>query len=306
MPRGYDRPLYIQPFDRRGSFPAGLFGWKPPLSEAQTAEIAGVKKIIYDGFCAARAAGAPREMTGTLVDEKFGAAVLRDATAHGLVTARPAERSGQDEFDVESGAEFARHIEAFAPTSCKVLVRYSQEGGRALNCRQAERLKHPSDYLASANRSRFMFELLVPPEKAQLDKLEGDKKAYDLELRSGLMVEAIHELQAAGVDPDQRKSEGLDRQQDCEKIVATARAGGRDHVGCIVLGRGENDQKVRGWLGVAARAPGFIGFAVGRAVFWDALVAWKAGKALREQTVTAIARRYREFVDLFEKSSRED
>lgn len=301
MPRGWDRPLYIQPFDHRGSFQSGLFGWKPPLSAAQTAEIAASKRIIYDGFLAALAGGAPRDRSGILVDEQFGAAILRDARAELVVTACPAEKSGQDEFDFEYGEDFARHVEAFDPTFCKVLVRYNPEGDRALNQRQAARLKRLSDYLEGARRSRFMFELLVPAEKAQLDALEGDKKAYDLQVRPRLMVQAVRELQAAGVEPDLWKIEGLDRREDCEAVVAAARAGGRGHVGCIVLGRGENDQKVREWLGIARKVPGFVGFAVGRTVFWEPLVDWKAGKATREQAVARIAARYREFVDLFEE-----
>ena len=211
MPRGYDRPLYIQPFDHRGSFQSGLFGWKPPLSDAQTAEIAGAKQIIYDGFRAALAGGAPAEKAGILVDEQFGAAILRDAKAKGIATACPAEKSGQDEFDFEYGEDFARHIEAFDPTFCKVLVRYNPEGDRSLNQQQAGRLKRLSDYLAGAKRSHFMFELLVPAEKAQLDALKGDKRAYDLQVRPRLMVEAIRELQKAGVEPDLWKIEGLDR-----------------------------------------------------------------------------------------------
>ena len=302
MPRGYDRALYIQPFDHRGSFQTKLFGWKPPLSDAQTAEIAGAKQIIYEGFQSALVAGVPKEKAGILVDEQFGAAILRDAAAKGVVTAGPAEKSGQDEFDFEYGESFARHIEAVDPTFCKVLVRYNPEGDRALNQRQAARLKRLSDFLAAANRSRFMFELLVPAEKAQLDKLKGDQKTYDRELRPSLMVEAISELQDAGVDPDLWKVEGLDRREDCQRIVAAARAGGRDQVGCIILGGGEDDRKVRDWLGTAAEVPGFIGFAVGRTVFWDPLVAWRAKKATREQAVAEIAARYREFVDLFEKA----
>jgi len=302
MPRGYDRPLYILPFDHRGSFQSGLFGWTPPLSDAQTTEIAASKQIIYDGFRSALAGGAPAAKAGILVDEQFGAAILRDATAKGTTTACPAEKSGQEEFDFEYGEDFARHIEAFDPTFCKVLVRYNPEGDRALNQRQVGRLKRLSDYLAARDRSRFMFELLVPPEKAQLDRLKGDKKAYDVELRPRLMVEAMSELQAAGVEPDLWKIEGLERREDCQKIVATARAGGRDHVGCIVLGRGEDDGKVREWLGVAATVPGFVGFAVGRTVFWNPLVAWHAGKATHEQAAAQIAGRYREFVDLFEES----
>jgi myo-inositol catabolism protein IolC len=301
MARGFDRPLYILPFDHRGSFQTRLFGWKSPLSEAQTTEIAGAKQVIYDGFQSALAAGAPAGKAGILVDEQFGAAVLRDAAAKGIVTACPAEKSGQDEFDFEYGEDFARHIEVFDPTFSKVLVRYNPQGDRALNQKQAARLKRLSDFLAARKRSRLMFELLVPPEKAQLDKLKGDKKAYDLKLRPGLMVEAIAELQDAGVDPDLWKIEGLDRAEDCRKIVAAARAGGRDHVGCIILGRGEDERKVREWLGIAAQVPGFIGFAVGRTVFWDALVALRANTATREQAVAQIAGHYREFVDIFDK-----
>jgi 5-dehydro-2-deoxygluconokinase len=115
------------------------------------------------------------------------------------------------------------------------------------------------------------------------------------------MVQAIRELQDAGVEPDVWKVEGLDRREDCEAIVATARANGRDQVGCIILGRGEDDQKVREWLSVAVKVPGFIGFAVGRTDFWDPLVAWRSKKATRGQAVAEIAGRYREFVDLFEK-----
>jgi myo-inositol catabolism protein IolC len=303
MPRGYDRALYIQPFDTRGTFQKEMFGWQSPLSEAQTAEIAGAKRVVYDGFRAALGAGVPKEKAGILVDEQFGAAILRDAAGLGVVTACPAEKSGQAEFDFEYGEDFARHIEAFDLSFCKVLVRYNSEGDRALNQRQAARLKRLSDYLAGGNRSRFMFELLVPAEKAQLDQLKGDKKTYDLELRPRLMVAAIRELQDAGVEPDVWKVEGLDRHEDAQAVVAAARAGGRDRVSCIVLGGGADERKVREWLGIAATVPGFIGFAIGRTDFWDPLIAWRDKKATREQAVAQIAGRYREFVDLFEQAS---
>ena len=302
MPRGYDQALYIQPFDHRATFETKMFGWTPPLDADQTAQIATAKRVIFDGFKAAVGGGVPKKKAGILVDEQFGAAILHDASAEGFITAAPAEKSGQDEFDFEYGDDWAKHIEAFNPTFCKVLVRYNSEGDAALNRRQAARLKQLSDYLGEQGKSRFMFELLVPAEKAQLDQLKGDKKAYDLEVRPRLMVAAIEELQAAGVEPDLWKIEGLDRREDCEKIVAVARAGGRERVGCIVLGRGESDQKVTEWLETAASVPGFIGFAVGRTDFWDPLVAWRAKKETREEAFAQIARRYREFVDIFEKA----
>lgn len=299
--RGYDRPLYILPFDHRGSFETKMFGWSGALSADQTAQIAAAKRVIYDGLKSAIAAGVPKATAGVLVDEQFGAAILRDAAANGLTTACPAEKSGQEEFDFEYGDDFAAHIEAFHPTFCKVLVRYNPAGDAALNRTQAARLKRLSDYLRTANRSRFMFELLVPPERTQLAALGGDAKAYDVSLRPKLMVQAIEALQDAGVDPDVWKIEGLDRREDCERIVAAARRGGRDRVGCIVLGRGEDDRKVHEWLDIAAGVPGFIGFAVGRTDFWEPLVGFRAGKLTRDAAVSEIARRYREFVDIFEK-----
>jgi myo-inositol catabolism protein IolC len=48
--------------------------------------------------------------------------------------------------------------------------------------------------------------------------------------------------------------------------------------------------------------PRFIGFAVGRTVFWAPLVGWRDKKTTREEAVTEIARRYRKFVEIFEKA----
>jgi 5-dehydro-2-deoxygluconokinase len=299
---GYDKPLYIQPFDHRGSFQTKMFGWKGTLTEEQTAQIAATKQVIYDGFKAAIAAGVPKEKAGILVDEQFGAAILRDAAANGYTTACPAEKSGQDEFDFEYGEEFAKHIDAFEPTFCKVLVRYNPEGDKVLNQRQAARLKRLSDYLHGESHRLFMFELLVPAEKAQLEQVKGDKHAYDLEIRPGLMVQAIEQLQEAGVEADVWKIEGLDHREDCEKIVAVARRKHRDKVGCIILGRGEDDKKVHEWLTTAAAVPGFIGFAVGRTVFWEPLMAWREKKTTREEAAAEIARRYQKFVEVFEKA----
>ncbi|MBV8902135.1 MAG: DUF2090 domain-containing protein [Acidobacteriia bacterium] len=297
---GFDKPLYILPFDHRGSFQTKMFGWKGALTPEQTAEIAAAKTVIYDGFKAAVQDGVPEKKAGILTDEQFGSAILRDATAHHYTTACCVEKSGQEEFDFEYGEDFAKHIEAIRPTFSKVLVRYNPEGNGALNTRQAAKLKRLSDYLHNGSPSLFMFELLVPAEKSQLERLNGDKKAYDLQLRPQLMVRTIEELQDAGVEPDVWKIEGLDRREDCEKIVAAARRGGRDRVGCIILGRGEDDRKVHEWLTTAAAVPGFIGFAVGRTSFWDPLVAWRAKKITREQAVNDIERRYREFVNTFE------
>jgi 5-dehydro-2-deoxygluconokinase len=301
MKVGYDKPLYVLPFDHRATFSKNMFGWKGPLTPEQTAEIASVKQVIYDGFKAAVAGGVPKDRAGILVDEQFGAWILRDASKQGFITACPAEKSGQDEFDFEYGADFGRHIEAFNPPFCKVLVRYNPEGDKELNRRQAARLKQLSDYLHQSGRL-YMFELLVPATLDQLQRVGNDKKAYDLQLRPALMIQAIHELQDAGVEADVWKIEGIERTEDCQKVVAAARRAGREKVGCIILGRGEDDKKVRQWLTTAAAVPGFIGFAVGRTTFWEPLVNYRGHKISRDAAVAQIAASFRTWVDLFQKT----
>lgn len=301
MALGYHKPLYVLPFDHRGSFQTGMFAWKGALSPEQTAQIAAAKQVIYDGLKAAVAAGVAKDRAGILVDEQFGAAVLRDARASGYVTAAPAEKSGQDEFDFEYGERFPQHIEAFDPTFCKVLVRYNPAGDKHVNERQAGRLQRLSDYLQRTGR-KYMFELLVPATPDQLQQVGGDRKRYDLERRPALMIHAIRELQEAGVQPDIWKIEGLDRREDCVRVAETARRDGRSEVGCIVLGRGEDEAHVHAWLTTAAGVPGFIGFAVGRTTFWEPLVRWREQKTSRDDAVAEIARRYRRWVDVFEQA----
>src|SRR5262249_31597294 len=162
MAIGYDRPLYVLPFDHRGTFQKNMFGWSGTINAEQTAKIAAMKQVIYDGFKAAVTGGVPKEKAGILVDEQFGAEILRDAAKNGYWISCPEEKGGEEEFDFEWGDFFARHVEAFHPSFCKVLVRYNPDGDAAMNARQAERLKRLSDYLHKAGQSRFMFELLVP------------------------------------------------------------------------------------------------------------------------------------------------
>jgi myo-inositol catabolism protein IolC len=300
MAVGYNKPLYILPFDHRSSFEKGLYGWTGDLSQEQTDKIARTKEVIYDAFKLALTRGVQKERGGILVDEQFGNAILRDSRKNGFIFCMPSEKSGQAEFHFEYGDQFAAHIEEFKPTFLKVLVRYNPEDDEALNRRQAERLQKLSDYLHSHGHL-FMFELLVPATTEQMDRLENDHNLYDLDLRPSLMLGAIKELQNAGVEPDVWKIEGLDHREDCVKIAEAAQRDGRSQVGCIILGRGSNEQKVVEWLSTAAGVPGFIGFAVGRTSFWDPLVALRDGKTSREQAVEDIASRFLEWVRVFEK-----
>jgi 5-dehydro-2-deoxygluconokinase len=295
---GYDKPLYDMPFDHRGSFQKGLFGITGDPTPEQTAEIASYKKVIYDGFLWALEQGVPQDRAAILVDEQFGADIARDAKKRDIILMMPVEKSGQDEFDFQYGDDFGAHIEEFDVNFAKALVRYNPEGDADLNKRQTERLVRLGEFVHAHDR-KYLFELLVPAEPRQLEAVDGDKKRYDREMRPGLMVRAIADLQANGVEVDVWKLEGVDRREDCEAIAKQARHGGRDMVGCIVLGRGENEAKVLEWLTVAKGVPGWIGFAVGRTTFWDALVALKNGEINRDTAVETVGRNYKKWCDLF-------
>lgn len=301
MITGYTRSLYILPFDHRASYISGLFGWKEPLNGEQMVTVANSKQIIYAGFQQAITDHVPKDRAGLLVDEEFGSAILHDAASKGYITVVPVEKSGQKEFEFAYGEDFAQHIAVFHPTFAKVLVRYNPEGEATLNQRQASRLKRLSDYLRQTQRL-FMFELLVPAEPMQLEQVEEDKNAYDLQLRPSLMVQAIQSLQDAGVEPDVWKVEGLDRQEDAVKVVEVARRGGRDTVGLIVLGRGAARDRVEQWLKTAASVPGFIGFAVGRTSFWQPLVDVEAKRLAQEEAATQIAHNFEAWIDIFEEA----
>jgi myo-inositol catabolism protein IolC len=304
MTIGYNRPLYILPFDHRSSFEKGLFGWTGKLTEEQTEKIAQSKAVIYDAFKLSVTKGISKEHGGILVDPQFGAAVLRDARANGYITCMPAEKSGQAEFQFEYGDGYEAEIEKFQPIFVKALVRYNPEDDAALNKRQAERLKDLSNTAHKHDRY-FMFELLVPPTAEQNERVQGNQEVYDTKLRPGLMAAAIKELQNRGVEADVWKIEGLDHRDDCLDVVKAAQRDGRKDVGCIVLGRGSNEAKVVEWLTVAAAVPGFIGFAVGRTSFWDPLVALRDGKIAREKAVEEIARRFMKWTQVFVDAAKE-
>jgi len=290
---GYDEQLYLLAFDHRGSFEKMV---------GDVARVPGAKALIWEGFQRAVADGAPKEIAGVLVDAQYGPDVARAAKAGGYKLAMPVEKSGQHEFDFEYGDAFGEKIEEFDPDFAKVLVRYNPEGDAEMNERQTKRLLRLSEWLHERGR-KFLFELLVPAEEAQLASVDGDVGRYDTELRPQLMMETILQLQNGGVEADIWKIEGIDDREACNEIAQLARREGRDHVSCVVLGRGASDEKVDEWLRAGAGIPGYIGFAIGRSIFAESVKAYAADPEGfdRDAAVEKIAANYRRFIEVYER-----
>jgi myo-inositol catabolism protein IolC len=300
MALGYDGKLYILAFDHRGSFQKKMFGIQGDPTAEETETIADAKRLIFEGMQLAVQRGVDAAATGVLVDEQFGSDIPQRAKQQGLQLAMPVEKSGQDEFDFQYGADFGAHIERFDVHYAKVLVRYNPEGDPAMNERQLGRLKELADWL-HANGRKFLFELLVPAEQAQLDAVGGDTDRYDAELRPALMKRAIQEIQDSRIEVDIWKIEGVDAQEDAEMLAEQTRSGeGREGVVCVLLGRGASDEKVDHWLRQAAPVEGFVGFAIGRSIWWDALKGYLEEGLERGAAAEKIADNYLRFVKVYD------
>jgi myo-inositol catabolism protein IolC len=300
MALGYDGKLYILAFDHRGSFQKKMFGIQGDPTADETAKITDAKHLIFEGMEKASKRGVDGQSVGVLVDEQFGGTIPQDAKADGLKTAMPVEKSGQDEFDFEYGDDFGEHITRFDPDFSKVLVRLNPEGDADVNREQLARLKTLADWLHDNDR-KFLFELLVPAEPHQLESVGGDTDRYDAEVRPELMRQAIELAQDAGVEVDIWKIEGVDKREDNEMLVAQTRKGeGREKVVSVLLGRGASDEKVDHWLREAAPVEGFVGFAIGRSIWWDSLKGFLDGNLERSDAADQIADNYLRFIKVYD------
>jgi myo-inositol catabolism protein IolC len=296
----YDGKLYILAFDHRGSFQKKMFGIEGDPTPDETETITDAKRLVFEGMEKAVERGVDASAAGVLIDEQFGGDVPRLAREHGLSLAMPVEKSGLDEFDFQYGSDFGKHILEFDPQFSKVLVRLNPDGDPEMNERQLGRLKELADWLHDNDR-KFLFELLVPAEKAQLESVGGDTDRYDAELRPELMRRAIEQIQDFGVDVDIWKIEGVDAREDAQMLIEQTQKGeGNENVVSVLLGRGASDEKVDQWLRVAAPVEGFVGFAIGRSIWWDSLKAFLAGDLEREAAAEQIADNYLRFIKVYD------
>ena len=279
--------LCMLAFDHRRSLMTAFFGVEGEPSEDDVRRAREAKRVIWDGLVRGMGGGFAGE-PAALVDATYGADVIAAAHAAGIPVAVPVEASGRAELAFEH-EDWQARLDRLHPTWAKVLVRYNPAGDRAMNARQRATLHAFLDHCLATGRATLL-ELLVPPEPSQ----EGP--AYDLVARPTLMVDAIEELRADGIHPDLWKLEGLDQRQDCEAVARVAGAP------CLVLGRGADAEAVDRWLRAAAGVEGYVGFAIGRSIWWEPLRRWTDGGD-RGDAVAAIAAAYRRCAGVFDAAA---
>lgn len=270
---GYNKNLFILPFDHRASF-AKMFGFTNLTSEEKK-YIIFVKQLIYEAFKNAITQTVPKDQAAILVDEEYGDEILKDAKASGLTTLLTTEKSGQEIFNFDYGEKFAEHIEKYRPTFAKALIRYK------LNADWSN-LKVLSDYCHS-HEYKFLLEMVMGLNVPN---------AQDL-------LPAIIDLREKGIEPDVWKLEGMEAKNDYESVVAKIKEGARRNVGLVILGRGENKEKVEQWIRAGRDVKGVIGFAVGRTMFSQSLINYKNGKIDKEKAIEEISNNFQHLYKLF-------
>ncbi len=328
---GYSKPLFILPFDQRSSFKK-LAGVLDPVSEEDLKRLQSLKMIVFRGFQKAVEGGdVQKEHAGILVDEELGSEVARAAKENGYRFAMPVEKSETKLIELIYGDDFAAHIESFKPDFVKALVYYHPDDDSEKQKAQLACLKKISDYCILQNR-KFLLELLVPPLLNLPLETRGTKgvmshnlppltpvvspidrgttgqvlregirqEEYDTTIRPVLTVQAVKEIQTAGIEPDIWKLEGYERESDYEAVVRQARfEDARKKVGIIILGRASSDERVRAWLAAGARAGGVIGFAIGRTIFAEPIQLLAERKISEAEATDRIAEKYASFYRFF-------
>ncbi|MDO8659761.1 MAG: DUF2090 domain-containing protein [Candidatus Parcubacteria bacterium] len=280
---GYNKNLFILPFDHRSSFFKLLNIVDRSPTNDEIDKIKELKGLIYDAFKKAVSENVPRESAAILVDEQFGGDILKDAFIQGFTTILTTEKSGQKEFTFEYGDSFSDHLQMHKPTFAKALIRYKPTDSAESKTKQQQKLKILSDYCHN-NGYKFLLEVLI---------FESG------EVQSEPMRQVIEELQKVSVEPDVWKMEGMDKESDYLEVMQQIRKGERKDVGLVVLGRGGNEQLVEGWIKASAKVNGVIGFAIGRTIFSNPLLEYQNGTKTKEQTIDAIKNKFVYFYNVF-------
>ncbi|HEY8318865.1 MAG TPA: DUF2090 domain-containing protein [Amnibacterium sp.] len=287
--------LFILAMDQRDSIEQKLYELKDAPTPVEAASIAANKLLVFRGLLDAVADLPEGARPGFLVDEQYGASPAVLAAADDTVTlAMPLEASGQQWFAFAYGDDWQAHATFFGADHAKVLVRDNPGLDEQERAGQAERLATVSAWAAEGGHD-LILELLVPATDHDLAKVDGDTDRYDREIRPDLTVRIIEYLQDRGVEPAIWKIEGLATREAAERISAATRRDGRP-ARCIVLGRHAPKEQLDEWLRIAAPVEGFLGFAIGRSIWWDVVEDRLSGSIDEAEARKRIAATYTGFV----------
>ena len=270
--------LFVLPFDHRATFAKELLGFPyPRFTSAQKKTVNEYKRMVWEGFLQARATISDPEELAILIEEEFGASILKEAVTQHIPFALSTEKSGQPVFDFEYGAAWAAHLKNWKPAYAKALVRYNVTNTKD-NRVQNARLKTLSDFCKKSGIG-FMIEPLMTGAGSRFSQLR----------------QTIQEMTAMGVFPTLWKVEAVATASQWKQLRALT------GVSIIFLGRGDTTAHFESWLKIAAGSGAVGGFAIGRTIFLQPLMNYRDKKITRAKAVEKIAQNFTYFINLWKK-----
>ena len=288
-------PMYMLAFDHRQVL-------RDLYPAASTDDLHGAKLAVLDSLELLAGSVSDKKSLAFLVDEEYGAAAAKSARERGFYVAMPIEASRTKILQLQYPDDYRERFERLDPQCVKALAFHNPADDTERKNVQLSLLRQINDFARDQGRD-FLLEVLIMPTPEQLEQSGGDTSGFRDALFPELMVESISEMQDAGIEPDVWKIEGLETVEGTTSVGAQATSGGRDAVRCIVLGSGETQEKVTGWLANASVVPTFSGLAVGRTVWREPIADMLAGRVTREVALRAMAHSFAALIDAFGRES---
>jgi len=234
----------------------------------------------------------PKSEAAVWTDSDLGESILLRARGMNLNTMMSVERARVAEFRFEDALGFSERMSNLDVTYAAARVPYNPGEESMVNEAQQRKLRRLSE-IARSSSPGLTLELIMRPTQAQLDQ-SGSVEAWDTDVRPSLIVQAIHELQDAGVEPDLWALRGINNTAAMATATAQAQVDDRKVGVLFTLGEGspgemELDQDL---INLAARTPGCRGIVFGPAIYADHLRAYNDEEIDRDEASVRIAERY--------------
>ncbi|MFC7066449.1 bifunctional 5-dehydro-2-deoxygluconokinase/5-dehydro-2-deoxyphosphogluconate aldolase [Brucella rhizosphaerae] len=224
---------------------------------------------------------------GILCDGRLGRDALYRAAGTGLWIGRPTEwpSSRPLELEPELGPDCGGLVEWPVENVVKVLCFYHPDDSVEVKAQQEATVKR---LFTAARRNRLEFLLEVIPSKvAPVD-----------DMSTAAVIERFYEI---GVYPDWWKLEPLKTKNAWQNACDAINRNDPYTRGIVVLGLDAPAEELEASLKIAADFDLVKGFAIGRTILGDVARQWLAGKMSDADAVAEMAKRYRDFCDLWDR-----
>lgn len=262
----------------------------PAAAERQRA--AELKQVVFEGLLKAIENGVPKSQAAVWTDSDLGESILLRGRGMNLDTMMSVERSRVAEFRFEDALGFSERLSSLDVTYAAARVPYNPGEESQVNEAQQRKLRRLSE-ISRSSGPKLTLELIMRPTQAQLDQ-SGSQEAWDSDVRPGLIVQAIRELQDAGVEPDLWAFRGIDN--NAAMATATAQAQVDDRKAGVLFTLGDDFAETpdldKDLVELAARTPGCHGLVIGPAIYAADLRAYHLGEIERDEASDRIAERY--------------